>query len=565
LFFLMMLSGGGWSGIFRPLDQNYMSIASLIPESDAQDYFGSSLSVPVQSDWDPVAARRPLAQAFRDTLVLGAGYSYTITLLIQAVLIAIALFFAARSIGRWRGPWVATAFVSLFLIIERPFVFTTMTEPLSAIVLLATVPSLVHALASRSRAHAILAICGVDLALSIRMGAMLLIPAMALWAAICFAKNLHERLLVFAAAAAILFFGVGADELLVKLHATAASVIGGNFAGTLCGLSVGADWSACTQHRYVEDIRGFEGNPREIAAFLFDTSLKNVMSNPGIFLGSVWRNASNYVSGVIPFYLNGYARWVFGLDLSRLNIFPGSVAQRLALLLVPGLIWAAAKRWNSTERLFWLGLIIATVASASIVMADDGWRVLHVTHILLALLLAMGFSAPGWVPQIPEGQAPWRATAFGLGAFIVVLMLAPTCLHWLTQHDVAHHVLPLAKEDDVILGGGRKMTGFLVISDNAPRPLTTPALSLSQFKALMREIPFSLNSPGDLEKLSPPFALVWGMEIKARESSSIFYALPPEVLTRKDVWAWWAHDLQVAVDKGGVITILSTRLVDPGT
>jgi hypothetical protein len=554
LFFLMMLSGGGWSGVFRPLDQNYMSIASLIPESDAWSYFESSLRVA----WDAIAAQRPLAQAFRDTLVLVARYSYATTLLIQAILIAVALFFAAQSIARWRGPWVATAFVALFLIIERPFVFTTLTEPLSSIVVLAAIPSLVRALASGSRPHAILAICGVDLALSIRMGALLLIPALALWAAICFAKNLRARLLVFVAATAVFLVVGGAGQLLAKLYAPPGVAIAGNFADTLCGLSVGGDWSTCAYDRYAGDIRSFAGNPREVAAFLYKVSFKNIVSNPGVFLGSLSRDFSVFADGSIPFLLNGYI---------SLNAFSESTAWRLALLLIPGLIWVSATRWNRIEGLFWFALIVASAASAPLLMNSDGWRALHVTNILLALLLAMGFSAPGWVSQtvVAENPARWHATALGFGAFMLVLLLAPACLHWLTRRDLADHVLPPTREEDVILGGGRKMTGFLVVSDETPRPLVTPSLPFSQFEPLLREIPFPMDptSRAQLERLALPFAFVWGAPIKAPNSSTTFYALPTEVLARSDVWAWWARNPQLFGDSARSMQVLSSRAVDP--
>ncbi len=507
--------------------------------------------------WDPIAAQRPLAQAFRDTLVLAANYSYTTTLLIQAILIAIALFFAARSIARWRGPWVATAFVAFVLIIERPFIFTTLTEPLSSIVVLATIPSLVQAL-SRSRPHAILAICGIDLALSIRMGAMLLIPAMALWAAICFAKNLRARVIVFAAAAAVFLLVSGAGQFLAKLHAPPGVATGGNFADTLCGLSVGGNWSTCVYDRYAGDIRSFADNPREVAAFLYEVSFKNIASNPAVFLGSLSRNFSVFSDGSIPFFLNGYI---------SLNAFSASTAWRLALLLIPGLIWVSAARWNRTEGLFWLGLILATFASAPFLMVSDGWRVLHVTNILLALLLAMGFSAPGWVPQTAAAENPvrWHATALGLGTFVLILLLAPACLHWLIRRELADHVLPPAKEDDVILGGGRKMTGFLVVPDETPRPLATPALPLGQFEPLLREIPFSMDpkSRTQLERFALPFAFVWGAPIKAPNSSTTFYALPTEVLVQSDVWAWWARNPQLFGDSARSMQVLSSRAVDP--
>jgi Gpi18-like mannosyltransferase len=88
----------------------------------------------------------------------------------------------------------------------QPFLFTTMTEPLAAIVILWSVPWLVAALRFESFPYAMVAVAGATAALSIRMGAMLFVPFLVLWAAFSF-RNRARSLVVTLALA-----GSGRDD-----------------------------------------------------------------------------------------------------------------------------------------------------------------------------------------------------------------------------------------------------------------------------------------------------------------------------------------------------------------
>ncbi len=145
--FLFAMSAGGWSGHVRSADFNYNSIAGLVPNSDALSYFADAGALAfADGHWGIVSSRRPLAQAFRQITVSLAQYSYLATLFIQAGMLAVLLFWAARRIALWRGIWAGIAFFGFVFLLHRPYLNTTMTEPLGLACALLALVHLIEAL-----------------------------------------------------------------------------------------------------------------------------------------------------------------------------------------------------------------------------------------------------------------------------------------------------------------------------------------------------------------------------------------------------------------------------------
>jgi hypothetical protein len=200
--FLFSLSAGGWSGHVRASDINYMSLAGLVPRSDAGAYFSDAFHQAYWGEWDVFGTRRPLAQAFRQFLVLAAQYSYVGTLLIQVGMLAVLTHLVALSITRWRGIWAGIAFVGFMYLLARPFFPTTLTEPPALICTLFSLVFLVEALRLGSLQHAQIALIGMTLALFIRVGSVLTAPFMIICVAIAFCGTNRARFRAFALACA---------------------------------------------------------------------------------------------------------------------------------------------------------------------------------------------------------------------------------------------------------------------------------------------------------------------------------------------------------------------------
>jgi hypothetical protein len=530
--FLFSLSAGGWSGHIRTIDLNYMSLAGLAPNSDARGYFTDAFHQAFWGRWELMGSRRPVAEAFRQVTVFAAQYSYIDTLLIQLGLLVLVVFFATRAIASWRGIWAGLGFIGLIIILVRPFLATTLTEPLALIWGMFSLIFLIEALRLQSLPHALIGIAGLIIALLTRMGSLFTIPILVLWAAVVFARHSSARVRAFAIACSTVLLMGAVSLVLSYFYGSPRVLAGGNFAWTVCGLSMGTDWSGCDK-AYASQFAQFSSE-REIVWFLLGRSWENFLLNPSVLLRMLYINMKSFLD-FPQFLLSGYSpnnQWLI------------KIAWLPTLMLVPGLIYALGWRASSPERLLWLALAISIPTSAAVVLGDDGWRVLYATHVFIACFFALGFAAPG-VVTIPNSMVhawSWQEGAAVIAVTIALFIAVPEVSRVLAMREVVARPSfeqPTNNNKEQIVLGGRRLTGFLVIPDAEPRPFAVPAIHLSQFVELVRMTrledefgPFLQDVVG-----RTPFALVVGGRLDAENQSNIYIA-PPIVLEQRDAWAW---------------------------
>ncbi len=252
LTLLFVMSNGGWRGVMTPADMNYMSIAGLLPHSDAGAYFFAATDLSVDGRWNPVASQRPIAAAIR-TGIVAIGGTYVTTLVVQAALLAISAAMAILGVAEIVGAWSAMAFAGLLLGLERPYVTRTMTETLGLGVAVLSAPFLLRGLRDQSHGSALAAFGLLTTALLIRMGSMFTLPFVAAWVIFLGVRGGAAR----AALAGIALVGAGlwlAQWALLRLFGDAQLGIGGNFSYTLCGLATGTDWAHCQSEAARGDI-----------------------------------------------------------------------------------------------------------------------------------------------------------------------------------------------------------------------------------------------------------------------------------------------------------------------
>ena len=498
---LFSLSAGGWSGHIRPQDQNYQSLAGLIPHSDARAFFTDVYRQAFWGEWDVLGSRRPLGEAFRELTVFVARYSYVGTLLVQVGLITGALFFASRAVARRHGIWAAIAFVGFIYITTRSFLYTTLSEPLALIWALFSIVFLIEASRLNSLAHALIALAGLTLALAIRTGSLLTIPFLMLWIAISFATGLRARLWVFTLTCGVVVGLVVLNGLLGWLYAAPNVDPGANFAWTACGLSLGTDWTGCRE-AYESQLRLLP-HERAQAMFLFAQMWENILENPLVFASALGHNFWGYLKNMPSFLFEGYSP---GYNVS-------SRFARIAVLTLLACLFLVHRGKNSrTERLFWVFLFISVFLSASIVLGGDGWRVLHVTHALIACFFAAGFTAPAVVVAGATPAWRWQAGATIIAAMTVLFLAVPALSHALAR-EFAVRSVAVSKPDQHIILGGRHVAGFLVIPDDEAKPLAVPAMRFSKFVELFRSSYWESDFGPILNGRppTPPFAFIMGV------------------------------------------------------
>ncbi|MDB5578715.1 MAG: hypothetical protein JWR80_3891 [Bradyrhizobium sp.] len=517
-----------WAGMVRPDGTSSMSVGGLIPFSDAANYLTAAHDQAKDGAWNAAALHRPLAAAFRSALLFFSNYSLSAMLILQACLLAAAACFAAYALATWRGIWAATAFLGLTCIYARTFVPTTLTEPLGLFWALLAIPFFIASFRSSDVRPALIAFAMTALALMTRTGSMFTIPFLLLWLVWQFGRDVPTKLRIGAVSIGILIGIFGLNSLLQKTYGTGKNPGTGNFAYVLCGLSMGTTWDGCLKQIAPE------GKPPQgdvLNEKLYAMAADNIRARPGILLGRLVEGARAFVDQFPEVIWKGY-----GTEIEE----PGWLWRTpLTVVCLIGL-FVAARRATRIELAFWALLWTSIVASSSIVFLDDGPRTLAASHPLMALFLAIGFSSAGLASR--EAPSPASLSRYGTLGLIVAAALY-VCIPW-----TAHRFSPvaamagdglLAKQDEAIVFGGRRMSGFLVVEDGSPLRSDIPTLHLADFDAVVRKSGVE-SYQGLLHPVAPPvpFGFVFAPRVEKGVLSLNQYIVPAEVMERRDVAAW---------------------------
>jgi len=544
LAFLFAMSGGGWSGRLRSLDLNYLSIGGLVPHSDALSYFAGTFDLAYTGHWNEVASRRPIAAAFRDLTVFAGGFSYVGTLLLQAVLLTGAFTLALRSTVAWRGIWVAMALMALLYGLVRPFLLTTMTEPLSLVWSLLSLSFFIEAFRRRSAYMAVVAFAALVCGLLTRMGSMLTVPFLMIWIALALADRRVPRIRILAALAGVLLVISVYNALLADAFAAPGSHVGGNFSYTACSLAHGGEyWDACPR-LFDSEIR--QGHVPDLDQFFYGEAVRAFKADPTVMIRRLLSNMSEYARSLPDLLLLQY------IPIARI---PDRFIYPFLILLLPGWIYTVKQERGLLILSFGIVLLVSTTLSAAVIFSTDGPRAMHVTYPLIAALFAMGFSAPLGLRRPDDWPIlSWRSGALAIVAVMFAFLAGPPLISLVVRSTTAFDSkFEIDHEDLRIVPGGRFMTGFLVLPDVADLPRKEPALHASTFARMIPNILltanptylvggyplYRINPESSLSELLPqvPFALVYSPVQNSPDSFDNLLT-PSTVLTDKSARRW---------------------------
>jgi hypothetical protein len=520
-----------WAGIARPGDPHYANIGGLIPFSDAGYYLAAAFDQVRDGTWNALALRRPLAGGFRSVLLIFGNFSLPSMLILQACLVAGAVYFATRAIVAWRGIWAGIAFFALTYIFDRIFVPTTLTEPLGIFWALLSIPFFIEALRYHSARAALLAFAMTAVALMTRMGSMFTLPALLVWLVWQFGQGAAAKLRICAAAIGILLGVFGLHSLLQSAYGAGPSPSTGNFSYTLCGLSMGTTWDGCLK-KLASEGTPVVGSEDAQARQLYSAAWKNLRADPGPFFSRLTEGVQTFATDYPSVMWKGHGRAV---DLPAW-LFPNVLA---AMSLI-GLLYGATQRAKAVELTFWTLLWASIVASSSVVYLEDGSRVLAASHPMMALFFAFGMSSFASAPaEAPSRSRLSRNGFVGLIAAGMLFVGIPWMAYRLSSIGTMVSATPPEKQTQAFVFGGRRMSGFLVIDDDLPLRNDIPSLHLADFAAILEQS--NVESYQNLihPTLPPlPFGFVFAPRVEKGSISAPLYIVPAEVVERRDVSAW---------------------------
>ena len=516
-----------WAGHAREADLNSSTIAGLIPFSDANGHFSASHDQARDGIWSAFALRRPMAAAFRSTLMFFAAYSYSIALLLQTLLAACAVYFATRAVAAWRGLYAGLVFFSLSYVLIRTFLPVFLVEVLALTWVFLAIPFLIAALRQRSVHHALIALAMVTIALLIRPGSMFTIAAIYVWIILAFGTGVRRKIIVGTWASLVVLSAAAVSYLLQRTYGVNAQLTGSNFSHSLCGLSIGTNWSGCLQ-RYKEV--GQLQSEEALTTFLYQKAVENIMADPTTLLSRLYLSGKSFVEELPLTLWRGYLWWKDDVAELRTIFFALSVI---------GLAYVLLRRRERNEVLLWLLLIVSVVTSAAFVHFDEGRRVMSPAYPLLLLLVASGFAT---FPNTPlGGRTPIspRSAAFGLVFTTGILVAVPWIAHAVSPARKLAATLAIASPNEHLIIGGRRMTGILVVPDDQPLQTKIPSITESGFRQFLRLSNVEFYQ-GLMKPRSPtaPFAFIWAPRIEPGVASSHQYIVAPDVLLKPDVLAW---------------------------
>jgi hypothetical protein len=518
-----------WAGFVRPGDPDRLNIGGLIPFSDAANYLTSSYDQVKDGVWNTQALRRPLAAASRSVLLVLGNFSLPLMLTLQACIFAGALCFATRAIILWRGVWAGAAFFALSYIYDRFFVPTTNTEPLGMFWALLSIPFFINAFRERSVKAALVAFAFTSVALVTRMGSMFTLPALIVWLVWQFGQTTAAKLRLLAAATCIVIGVFGFSSLLQKTYGRGANPSTGNFAYTLCGLSMGAIYDGCMKKLAAEG-KALELDEDARANQLYAMARDNFKAHPEIFFRRLAAGAETFVAELPTLLWTGYG---------PIQRPPWLLSNELTAIFLIGLL-LALRGMDSVERSFWALVWTSIVASSAFVYFDDGPRALAASHPLMALFFATGMSIPvRATPTSPQPAPSWRLGWAGLATAAVLFLCVPWIVHRFSSIHALVDMLPSETENQAHVFGGRRMSGFLVVKDDTPLRGDAPYVHLADFEAMITESGVEFYQDLIHPVLPPlPFGFVFAPSIEKGAASRYQYIVPPEVVQRREVPAW---------------------------
>src|SRR6266542_1275792 len=503
-------------------DSGAFSIAGMAPYSDGAGYWSEAEQVLRGNLWTSISIQRPLAAALR-LVLLYFGRNYTGMLLVQAGALSLAMCLAVLAVGRWRGVWAGAAFAGLAFTTLKTWIGSSSTEALGLILCLLSLPILITGLRRRSLPWLLVGLAGLWFTLLSRMGAMFLVPALGLWLLWAFRKQQGAWKKICLAGAIIAVSGLAYSYAYRNMYSDDDISLGGNFAYSFCGMTLGGDWHAPSAH--YPELK--QMGPVEQHTFLYGKAWENLRQDPKPFLRVIKQNIASFVT--FRSHDDSLARLIW----SGYEVHPSGKAgyilpYGILCLVIPGALLIIVGRRLPGELSLYMAIFLGIWSSSAIVLRDDGIGVLSSAAPLLWLIGASFFVVPEGIlafkgaGQALPRQTPAKVCAVLLAAFLAIAFILPAC--------VGEGETRQAPQD--ALAGGASIAGLLVVPNGAPLPLDVPALSEERFKMLFTDklpsLGYHIGPKAAWPK--PPFVL--------GSMLTNFIIGPPELLQKPEVDFW---------------------------
>ncbi len=402
------------------------TLAGHIPWLDAHGHFEGATRLIAEGRLNRFTERRPFNSPWLALRLRLGGLRGALGM--QALLLGVAAFGLAQTLGARAGLAAGLACFGLVYGLTRDYVGTVVAEPLGAsFACLGLAVLLVCARRGDVFSYAS-GLLLLELALRVRPGAQFMLLGVVAWGLFVLRGR---RLAVLVVSGLVLGAGETGTRGLLSRYGSGDASFNSYPAYTLYGLATNTDYVTAKQD-FARELG--ERRETEVAARMYAAAWRHIRDRPDVLLRALAGNLGRFFEKLPANFARVLSlRGILarGPDWVR----PEPWQTRLDVLWsAPLLVLAAAsaalalRRRRRHEGRLWLALLLGLVASAPFVYGDAGLRGLLVGLPLLASLLALGL-ASRVRPATTRSEA--RLPVLGLGlalAMTAIAFLAPPLL-----------------------------------------------------------------------------------------------------------------------------------------
>jgi hypothetical protein len=270
----------------------YSAIAGVIPWSDADGYFGGAQRLLFDGYLDDWSSRRPLNAAFLADRLAVTNLDLRLALVIQAILLGVACYIAARAVAQDLGPIAGLALFAGIYSFASFGVETTLSESLSVTLGAFAFAVLWNSVRVRSVLLSGAGLLLLALALTVRPGTVLLVLALALFFALYLRgrKRINIRVLVLGIGAIVAASGLNVFTAVI-LDGTPSN-LNGSFYPTLYGLAKGNQVWTQVYSDYPELEQMSEPRAHR---FIRAKAIDEIRAHPVTFIRGLARSTGDYL------------------------------------------------------------------------------------------------------------------------------------------------------------------------------------------------------------------------------------------------------------------------------
>jgi hypothetical protein len=373
LLFALTLSYKWTSGF----SDNFM-IGGLLPYKDAKNYYlGANLllqGLPLERAGQ--ATERPLFPGFLSSMLLLTGHNLKIALAVIVQLAGLGLYLSARQVNHAMGAWPASLYITFMYFYIQPLIGYTLSEVPGFMLGCFAFTLLWHTAEKPNWFDLVLGLVALLVAVSMRAGAFLVFPLLALWAGRMFRGE--KRFSVRAAVAASVIIVAGyflVNSLYAQIVGIPPGSAFGNFSYALYGqVRGGTGW-----HRAIEEL-----GTRSPSA-VYRAALQFFLEHPvSLFIGFAKAYRDFFLPGDPGIFPFGQYRWQ---DWPNLVLWVGTLVF---------LVWGGLKLLKELRSNHWsmlvAGFLGVFLSIPFLPPIDGGARFYASTMPFFFIIPAVGFS-----------------------------------------------------------------------------------------------------------------------------------------------------------------------------